>query len=103
MFSTANWIRKAYIIANLIGSGSNLILDAGLKNHLPENVVDNWRLINTLLSVPEGLIALKEVKNVVVQEFRNAKVGLNATEKIAFEQKIVQLQEVIDGAGSILF
>jgi Fibronectin type III domain len=100
LFSTANWLRKAYIVANLIGSGSNLILDAGLKDHLPENVVDNWRLVNTLLSVPEGLIALKEIKNVIVQEFRNAKVGLNATEKIAFEQKIVQLEEALNGAGN---
>ncbi|MDX6181608.1 fibronectin type III domain-containing protein [Flavobacterium sp. Fl-77] len=95
-FTAGNWVRKIIVSADLIGSGANLLLDAGLEEHLPPDIARKCRIAGLLLSIPNGLLALRDLGGPLVKEFRAARAELkSAKEAEEFEKRIVSFEKQI--------
>jgi hypothetical protein len=101
-FTAGNWARKIIVGADILGSGVNLLLDAGLEQNLPPDIARKCRVAGLLLSIPNGLLALKDIGGPLVKEFRAAKAELKSAEQAQeFEKRIVAFEKQIDAASSL--
>ncbi|MBS1508884.1 MAG: hypothetical protein JSS79_19765 [Bacteroidetes bacterium] len=96
---SANWLRKLMVIADVVGSGSNLLLDAGLENQLPKSLVDKWRWVNLALSLHQGISSVKKIVDDLAKESRDAKKILNASDQELFEKKISNLEDQVSSVA----
>ncbi|TWI01152.1 fibronectin type III domain protein [Flavobacterium tiangeerense] len=101
-FTAGNWTRKIIVGADIAGSGVNLLLDAGLEKYLPPDIARKCRVAGLLLSIPNGLLALKDIGGPLIKEFRAAKSELKSVEQAQeFEKQIAAFEKQIDAVGSL--
>lgn len=103
VFLTAgNWLRKLIVAGDLIGSGSNLILDAGLADRLPEDIAHGWRIFNVAISLPQGISSLKNLAVDLISRSRAIKGTLKAADQLELDKGIARIEEALENSSKWL-